>query len=81
MKFPPFLLLCGLVLLAGAARATVAITPVPPTAERRLATVRVVVAPERADWTYQVGDTVRFRVAVVADGHPVPGALGSQRMP
>lgn len=74
MKFS-FLLWCGLVLWAGAARAAVEISPVPSPAQRRLATVRVAVTPDRADWTYQVGDPVRFRVAVLADGHPVPGAV------
>lgn len=65
--------LCGVLAAVGASPA-LEISPVPPAAQRRLATVRVEVVPDRADWTYAVGEPVRFRVAVRADGHPVPGA-------
>lgn len=64
-------------LLLGSATCTLAgveIGPVPAPAVRRLASVRVQVAPDRADWTYAVGEPVSFRIQVLADGHPVPGA-------
>lgn len=50
------------------------ITPVPGFAQRRLAGVKVQVTPDRADWTYAVGEPAKFRIAVLADNHPVPGA-------
>ena len=48
-------------------------------------TVRVQVVPERADWTYALGQPASFRVTVTRDGHPVPGAsvayaVGPERM-
>ncbi len=36
--------------------------------------VAVTVTPDRADWTYRPGDPVSFRIDVLRDGHPVPGA-------
>ena len=36
--------------------------------------IAVTVTPDRPDWTYQPGEPVTFRVAVVRDGHPVAGA-------
>jgi cephalosporin-C deacetylase len=75
---PTFLVLLAGALLASPAMAAQAeITPVPGPAQRRLATVRVAVTPDRADWTYRVGEPVQFRVVVEADGHPVPGAVVS----
>lgn len=53
----------------------VELTPIPPTAQRRLASVRVQVAPDHADWTYAAGEPVRFRIQVIADSHPVPDAV------
>lgn len=64
-------------LLLGSATCTLAgveIGPVPAPAVRRLASVRVQVAPDRADWTYAVGEPVSFRIQVLADGHPVHDA-------
>lgn len=63
-------------LLGSAARDLVGveIEPVPAPAVRRLASVRVQVAPDRADWTYAPGEPVSFRLQVLADGHPVAGA-------
>lgn len=57
--------------------AGVEIEPVPAPAVRRLASVRVQVTPDHADWTYASGEPVVFRVAVLADGHPVNGATVS----
>jgi cephalosporin-C deacetylase-like acetyl esterase len=50
------------------------ITAVPAPAQVRVAAVQVRVAPDRADWTYQVGDPVKFTVDVIADGHSLTGA-------
>lgn len=50
------------------------ITAVPAPAQLRIAAVQVRVAPDRADWTYQVGEPVKFAVNVTADGHPLTGA-------
>ena len=36
--------------------------------------VAVTVTPDRPGWTYQPGEPVTFRIDVVRDGHPVPGA-------
>jgi cephalosporin-C deacetylase-like acetyl esterase len=60
--------------------------PVPAFAGARLATARVVVAPDRADWTYETGQNVRFTVFVLADNKPVSGAtvhyeIGPEQMP
>ncbi len=70
-------LLCCAALVPAGWLPALELAPVPAPAQRRLATVRVAVAPDRADWTYRVGDPVRFRVTVEADGHPVPGAVVS----
>ncbi|WP_415909544.1 acetylxylan esterase [Oleiharenicola sp. Vm1] len=62
---------------AALAAAAVELAPVPGPAQRRLASVRVQVAPDRADWTYAPGEPVAFRIQVLADGHPVPGAVAT----
>jgi cephalosporin-C deacetylase len=54
-------------------------------AQDHTGTVRVQVVPDRADWTYAIGQPASFRVSVTRDGHPVPGvsvsyALGPERM-
>jgi cephalosporin-C deacetylase-like acetyl esterase len=36
--------------------------------------LEVRVVPEEPDWTYERGQTVRFRVEVLREGHPLPGA-------
>ena len=48
-----------------------AISPLPPGAALRAATVRVSVAPDHRDWTYKLGEPVRFAVSVTADSEPV----------
>jgi len=47
--------------------------------------IQVIVAPDRADWTYKTGEAVRFSVSVLRNGVPVPGArvkyeLGPEKM-
>jgi cephalosporin-C deacetylase-like acetyl esterase len=68
------------------ARAAVPITPVPPQAVLRVATVQVRVAPDHRDWTYQPGESVRFKVTITADNEPIDGVtvsykVGSEMMP
>ncbi len=50
------------------------IPEVPAHAQMRTAGVRVAVVPERAGWTYRVGEPVRFNVAATADGQLLTGA-------
>jgi cephalosporin-C deacetylase-like acetyl esterase len=55
-------------------------------AEERTGVVRVSVVPERADWTYAIGASARFRVTVTRDGHALAGtalryACGPEMMP
>ncbi len=57
-----------------AASDSFAITPVPAHAQARVAAVQVRVAPDRPDWTYQVGEPATFTVNVTADNHPLTGA-------
>ena len=56
---------------AGLAPAAVPVTPVPPQATLRAATVQVRVAPDHRDWTYQPGEIARFKVTVTADNEPI----------
>ena len=35
--------------------------------------VRVIVAPEKADWTYKAGENIRFNISVFRDGVPLKG--------
>jgi cephalosporin-C deacetylase len=52
----------------------VPIEPVPPGVALRAATARVVVVPDHRDWTYKIGEPVRFTVNVTADNEPVDNA-------
>lgn len=62
----------GLLLALGTmAFAAQPIAPVPPQATFRVATVQVRVAPDHRDWTYQLGEPVRFKVSVTADNEPI----------
>ena len=40
-------------------------------AQERTGVVRLLVTPDRADWTYAVGAPVTFRVLATRDGHPI----------
>jgi cephalosporin-C deacetylase len=80
-------LLC-LVLLASAVRASAAtaITPVPPHADLRVATIQVRITPDHRDWTYQLGEPAKFHITVTADNTPVDNAsvtwsVGPEMMP
>lgn len=62
------------------------LSPVPPQAQARVATVQVRVAPDHRDWTYQPGEPVRFKVTVTADNTPLDNAavtysFGPEMMP
>ncbi|MFN0123108.1 MAG: acetylxylan esterase [Blastocatellia bacterium] len=55
-------------------------------AQDRIGAVSVRVALDHADWSYQPGQPVKFRIAVIQDGQPVPGAkvtykIGPEMMP
>ena len=71
-------LIAGLSLgIMSSARGDQLITPVPPQAVLRVATVQVRVAPDHRDWTYQLGEKVRFKVSVTADNEPIDQAAVS----
>ena len=72
--------------LVGAILATAFVAGVGAFGQERTGTVRVAVFPERADWSYAIGATARFRVTVTRDGHPLAGtavklACGPEQMP
>jgi cephalosporin-C deacetylase-like acetyl esterase len=48
-------------------------------AQERVGQISVRVMPDHADWTYQPGQPVKFRITVIQDGHPVPNAQVSYR--
>ena len=68
-----FLLIASSILTGKASQTQVPITPVPPQASLRAATVQVRVMPDHRDWTYQLGEAVRFKVTVTADNEPIDG--------
>lgn len=52
----------------------------------RIGPLQVSVVPDKAGWTYQLGEPIAFTVRVLRDGQPVPGArvhyeLGLEMMP
>ena len=62
------------------------ISPVPPQATLRVATVQVRVVPDHRDWTYQLGEAARFKVSVTADSEAIDNAsvsytIGPDLMP
>jgi cephalosporin-C deacetylase-like acetyl esterase len=67
------LLLAGATFIFGAP----AISPVPPQATFRVATVQVRVVPDHRDWTYQLGESVKFKVFVTADNEPIDRIVAS----
>lgn len=61
-------------------------TPAVPNTPAYTGTVRVEVTPDRDGWTYPVSAPVAFRVRVLRDGHPLPGArvhyeIGPEQLP
>lgn len=62
------------------------ITPVPPQANLRVATVQVRVSLDHRDWTYQPGEPAMFKVVVTADNEPIDSvavtySVGPELMP
>lgn len=82
------LIASGLALIGGMAAPLfgTVIDAVPPTANKRIATVQVRVAPDHRDWTYGLGESVRFAVTVTADNEPITDVpisytVGPEMMP
>jgi cephalosporin-C deacetylase-like acetyl esterase len=55
-------------------------------AQDRIGSVQVRVSTDRADWRYEPGQPVRFRILAVQDGHPLSGIrvtyrIGPEMMP
>lgn len=48
--------------------------------QERIGTPQVRVSTDRPDWRYAVGQSVRFRITVTQDGHPVTGLRVSYRI-
>jgi len=59
-----------LLLFAAVSHAT-SIQPIPPGADQRVAAVQVRVVPDHSDWTYRIGEPVRFHMTVTADNTPL----------
>jgi len=55
-------------------------TPTPAHADVRILAPQIVVAPDRADWTYAPGERVTFKVSVLSDGLPIEGATIKYRV-
>ena len=58
----------------------------PLLAQDRVGTIQVRVATDRADWRYEPGQPVRFRITAIQDGHPLDGVkvtyrIGPEMMP
>lgn len=68
--------------VAAGARAAddVPISPLPPGITLRVATVQVRVAPDHRDWTYEVGEPARFKIAVIADNQAIDNAIVSYQI-
>lgn len=84
MKLLRFLLCAG-ALMVGSFQCVQAavggnIPGVPAHAQARVATVKVMVTPDRAGWTYAPGEPVRFKIAVTADGQPLTGVPVSYKV-
>jgi cephalosporin-C deacetylase len=71
------LVFSGTLALATASALSVSI---PPPAQERLATTQIRVVPDRANWTYQPGEKVSFRVSVIWDQHPLDQVAISYRV-
>lgn len=58
----------------------------PVVAQERVGTLQIQVSTDHADWRYQPGQAVRFRIVAVQDGHGVSGVtvkyrIGPEMMP
>ncbi len=74
MKFPASVLL-GLAMAASQPlSAATPLAPVPPQANLRVASIQLHIAPDHRDWTYKLGEPVKFRITVTADSTSVDNA-------
>lgn len=53
------------------------ISPVPSFANARVSVIQVRVVPDHRDWSYQLGEPVKFRITVTADNTPIDDAVVS----
>jgi len=74
MKSPVFVLLALAVAAASPLSADTPLGPVPPQANLRVASIQLHIAPDHRDWTYQLGEPVKFRITVTADSTAVDHA-------
>lgn len=51
-----------------------------PAQDHRIGTVQLRVSTDRADWRYEPGQPVRFRITATQDGHPLTGIKVSYRI-
>lgn len=49
-------------------------------AQSRTGQVLVQVRPDHADWTYKPGESVKFQIDVLQNGHPAPGVRASYKI-
>jgi cephalosporin-C deacetylase len=66
--------------------ALITLLALPLAAQDRIGTVQVRVSTDRADWRYEPGQPVRFRIVATRDGHPLTGVkvnyrIGPEMMP
>lgn len=69
LRLPRLLVLA--VVTALPAFAVTPISPVPAYANARVASVQLRVAPDHRDWSYKLGEPVKFRITVLADSTPI----------
>jgi len=60
--------------------------PVAQAPRQPFSRIAIIVSPDHPDWTYQLGESVKFRVDVLRDGHQASGAtvtysVGPEMMP
>jgi cephalosporin-C deacetylase len=74
MKFP-LALLALLLALASVplVRSAVPLLPPPAVAHGRVAALQIQVRPDHPDWTYALGERVKFHVSVIGDEEPLGG--------
>lgn len=66
--------------IAGMALLYLTSLPQPMAAQSRIGTVQVRVSTDRADWLYQPGQAVKFRITATQDGHALAGARVTYRV-
>ncbi len=71
MRSRVFMLIGGGLIASTALWAVQTITPVPPQVDFRVAAIQVRVKPEHRNWTYALGEAVKFQVIVTADNEPI----------